>query len=91
MHHIDLHLRVVLAQIIAGPAEEDVAVHELRVQLCSALIGDPRAFLSNRMSVGVRLEDVRPDLIMVAAFVCHPTPMAMFETLAARMPRGTSP
>ncbi|PRX23516.1 hypothetical protein CLV67_103264 [Actinoplanes italicus] len=47
--------------------------------------GNLRTFLSNKRSVGVRLEDVRSDLIMVAAFLCHPTSVPLFEMIAARM------
>lgn len=71
--------------VVASRKDAAVRAQSPRAVVLRSVAGNLRTFLSNKISVGVRLEDVRTDLIMVAAFLCHPTSMATFDTLASRM------
>lgn len=76
--------------VVASRREAAARVQSPHAVVLRSVAANLRAFLSNRVSAVVRLEAVRSDLVMVAAFLCHPASAAMFDTLAARMHAFTS-
>jgi hypothetical protein len=71
--------------VVVSGREAAVRSQNPRAVVLRSVEGNLRTFLSNKRSVGVRFGDVRSDLIMVAAFLCHPTSVPLFEVISDRM------